>query len=127
MNTAECHRAGDQQKYWELRDALYTNSALPSDDVIKEAVETLALDAKGFQACLDSDKYKAEVQKDASEAAALQISGTPTFVLAKTARDKLDGVRIVGAQPFAAFQSAIDGLLKATTPVAVNGKGNSGN
>jgi predicted DsbA family dithiol-disulfide isomerase len=96
----------------ELRDALYSNAAPPSEDVIKKASEGLALDAKGFQACLDSDKYKGEVQKDGSEAATLQISGTPTFVLAKTAKEKLEGVRIVGAQPFSAFQAAIDGLLK---------------
>jgi protein-disulfide isomerase len=113
MKAAEAARcAGDQNKYWELRDALYSNAAPPNDDVIKKAVESLSLDAKGFQACMDSDKYKADVQKDASEAATLQISGTPTFVLAKTAKDKLDGVRIVGAQPFAAFQAAIEGLLK---------------
>ena len=61
---------------------------------------------------MDSDKYKADVQKDASEAATLQISGTPTFVLAKSAKDKLDGIRMIGAQPFSAFQSAIDHLLK---------------
>lgn len=125
LKAAEATRcAGDQNKYWEMRDALYTNSAPPNDDVIKKAVESLTLDAKGFQACIDSDKYKAEVQKDAAEAAKLQISGTPTFVLAKTTPDKLDGVRIVGAQPFSAFQSAIDGLLKAAPPAAANGKGN---
>jgi predicted DsbA family dithiol-disulfide isomerase len=63
----------------------------------------------------------------------LQISGTPTCVLAKSAKDKLDGVRIVGAQPFAAFQSAIEGLLKTSAPsvaqhvvaaAAPSGKGN---
>ncbi len=113
LKAAEAARcAGDQNKYWELRDALYSNSAPPNEDVIKKAVESLSIDAKGFQACLDSDKYKADVQKDATEAASLQISGTPTFVLAKSAKDKLDGIRIVGAQPFAAFQSAIDALLK---------------
>jgi protein-disulfide isomerase len=113
LKAAEAARcAGDQNKYWELRDALYTNAAPPNDDVIKKAAESLSLDAKDFQACLDSDKYKVDVQKDASEAAKLQISGTPTFVLARSAKDKLDGVRIVGAQPFSAFQAAIDGLLK---------------
>jgi protein-disulfide isomerase len=113
LKAAEAARcAGDQNKYWELRDALYSNAAPPNDDVIKKAVETLSLDAKGFQACLDSEKYKADVQKDASEAAKLQISGTPTFVLAKSTKDKLDGVRLVGAQPFSAFQAAIEGLLK---------------
>jgi protein-disulfide isomerase len=125
MKAAEAVRcAGDQGKYWELRDALYTNAAPPSDDVITKAVESLSLEAKGFQSCLSSDKYKADVQKDATDATAMQISGTPTFVLAKSATDKLDGVRIVGAQPFAAFQTAIDALLKNAPPEAHGGKGN---
>jgi protein-disulfide isomerase len=131
MKAAEAARcAGDQGKYWELRDALYANAAPPSDDVIKKAAEGLVLDPKGFQACLDSDKYKADVQKDASEAATLQISGTPTFVLAKSARDKLDGVRIVGAQPFASFNVVIQQMLKTILPLPntalsqdLNGKG----
>lgn len=119
MKAAEATRcAGDQGKYWELRHALYTDAAPLSDEIIKKAANSLSLDAKSFQACLDSDKYKADVQKDASEAATLQISGTPTFVLAKSGKDRLDGVRIVGAQPFATFQSAIDALLK--TDVARN-------
>jgi protein-disulfide isomerase len=104
--------AGEQQKYWELRDALYSSGAPPSDDVIGKAVEALFLDKGAFQSCLASEKYKVDVQKDADEAARLQISGTPTFILAKTAKDKLDGVRIVGAQPFETFRAAIEGLLK---------------
>jgi protein-disulfide isomerase len=118
LKAAEAVRcAGDQNKYWELRDSLYANAAPPNEEVIKKSVESLSLDEKGFQACMDSDKYKADVQKDASDAATLQISGMPTFVLAKSAKDKLDGIRMIGAQPFAAFQSAIDRLLK--TEVAV--------
>lgn len=127
LKAAEAARcAGDQGKYWELRNALYTDSAAPDESVIKKAAETLSLDVAALQSCIASDKYKSEVQKDAAEAATLQISGTPTFVLAKSAKDKLDGVRIVGAQPFAAFQSAIDGLLKPgpAPQAAANGKGN---
>jgi protein-disulfide isomerase len=127
LKAAEAARcAGDQQKYWELRDALYSNAAPPNDEVIGKAIETLSLDKVAFQSCLSSEKYKADVQKDAGEAAKLQISGTPTFVLAKSAKDKLDGVRIVGAQPFAAFQSAINALLKNPSAAAAavpNGKG----
>jgi len=113
MKAAEAARcAGDQQKYWELRNALFVNAAAPTDDVIKQASASLLPDAKAFQTCLESGKYKADIQKDASDAATLQISGTPTFVLAKSSKDKLDGIRIVGAQPFSTFQSAIDRLLK---------------
>jgi protein-disulfide isomerase len=113
LKAAEAARcAGDQNKYWELRDALYSNAAPPNDEVINKSVETLSLDKSALQSCLASEKYKADVQKDATEAVTLQISGTPTFVLAKTAKDKLDGVRIVGAQPFVTFRTVIEGLLK---------------
>jgi protein-disulfide isomerase len=96
LKAAEATRcAGDQQKYWELRNALLGNASAWSDEVIKKAAKGLSLDMKGFQSCLDSEKYKTEIQTDANEAASLQISGTSTFVLAKSAKDKLDGVRIV--------------------------------
>lgn len=131
LKAAEAARcAGDQDKYWELRDALYSNAAPPSDDIINRAVEALSLDKVAFQSCLASEKYRADVQKDASDAATLQISGTPTFVLAKSAKDNLDGLRIVGAQPFASFDAAIQQMLKTTLPLPnaapsqdLNGKG----
>jgi protein-disulfide isomerase len=104
--------AGDQQKYWELRDALLANTSAWSDQLIPKEAEKLSLDMKEFQTCMGSEKYKAEVQKDAKEAADLQINGTPTLVLARSAKERLDGVRILGAQPFSSLQSAIDALLK---------------
>ena len=52
MKAAEAVRcAADQNKYWELRDALYSNATPPSEDAIKKAVETLSLDVTGLQAC----------------------------------------------------------------------------
>ena len=119
LKAAEAVRcAGDQGKYWEFREALFAAADAPNDDVIKKAAASLALDESALQSCLTSDKHKADVQKDAAEAAALQINGTPSFVLAKSATDKLDGVRIVGAQPYAAFDSAIQAILKTGTEVA---------
>lgn len=122
--------AGDQGKYWELRDALYANSAPPSDDVIKKASESLSLDSISFQACLSSEKHKSDVQKDAADAAALRLNGTPSFVLGKTASDKIDGVVLAGALPFSSFDAAIQQMLKtnplapgATTNQELNGKG----
>jgi len=37
--------------------------------------------------------------------------GTPTFVLAKTSKDTLSGVRLVGAQPYSTFDNAIRQML----------------
>jgi protein-disulfide isomerase len=125
LKAAEAVRcAGDQGKYWNLRDALYADATPPSDEVIQRSAASVSLDRQAFNTCLASDKYKPDVERDANEAAALQISGTPTFVLARTAKDKLDGVRIVGALPFAAFQSAIEDLLKNPLRDAPTGKAN---
>jgi len=105
--------AGEQGKYWELSDALLSNDSAPTDDVIKKLAEGLSLDIKSLQGCLNSEKYLANVQKDASEAAMLQISGTPSFVLARTSHDTLNGLLLVGTQTYAGFDSAIQQMLRA--------------
>ncbi len=113
LRAAEAARcAGDQGKYWEVREALFASASPLDERVIQKSAEVLSLDMNTFGACLDSHKYRGDIQKDAQEAATLQINGTPTFVIARTAGDRLEGELIVGARPFDAFQSAIDGLLK---------------
>jgi protein-disulfide isomerase len=112
-NAAEAaHCAGDQGKFWELHDLLLSSEAPLDAGVIEKSAEGLALDVKDLQLCLKSRKYSAEVLRELAQATALQIIHTPTFVVAKSAKDKLDGVVILGAQPLATFQSAIDPLLK---------------
>lgn len=115
--------AGDQGKYWELYDALLSNDPAPTDDVIEKLAENLSLDIKNFLGCLGSQKYISDVQNDSNEAAALKISGTPSFVLAKTSQDQLDGILFVGTQSYAGFDSAIQQVLKASAP-GINGKTN---
>ena len=112
QKAAEAARcAGDQNKYWELRDHMITNSADLSQDAILKMAQSDSLDMASFRACLDADKHKAEIQKDAADAGALGISGTPTFVIGKTAKDEIAGVRIVGAVPYSVFDSTIKDLL----------------
>jgi protein-disulfide isomerase len=110
LKAAEAARcAGDQNKFWEYRSALFSDGGAMNNDI---SAEGLSLEMKVFQACLDTEKYKAGVQKDAQEAVKIQIMATPTFVVAKSTKDKLEGIRITGARSFATFQSAIDSLLK---------------
>ena len=102
--------AGDQGKYWEMRDTLITNPDLSADAIFRYA-QSLALDAPVFRGCFNGEKHKAEIQRDLSDATELQISGTPTFVLARTSKDTLSGVRMVGIQPYSTFDTAIRQLL----------------
>jgi len=113
MPAAEAARcAGDQGKFWEMRDALLSNEAELNKDGIEKRAQALSLDMTRFHTCVDAAPYKDAIMKDASEANALGISGAPTFVVGKAANGKLDGVRLVGALPYDRLQAVVEGLLK---------------
>jgi protein-disulfide isomerase len=112
QKAAEAARcAGEQNKFWELRDTMIANAADLSPDAIIKYAQTNALDIPSFKACTEADKYKADIQKDAADAGTLGISGTPSFVIGKTATDTMEGDRVVGALPVSAFENEIQKFL----------------
>jgi len=106
--------AGEQNKFWEMHDAIMQDSGsdLGSDAILKYA-QKVNLDIPAFKTCLDEKRYVAAIQKDTADAGLLGISGTPSFVIGKTAKDQIDGIRIVGAVPYSVFESTIKDLLSA--------------
>jgi protein-disulfide isomerase len=66
------------------------------------------LDAVTFEECLDSGKYKDVIQQDMDFALNLGVQSTPTFFI--------NGLAIVGAQPFEAFKQIIDLELAGKIP-----------
>jgi len=106
--------AGEQHKFWEMRDAMMLDTAtdLGPDSILKYGQKT-NLDMTAFRGCLSDKKYTSAIQKDTADAGTLGISGTPSFVIGKTAKDEIAGVRIVGAVPYSVFDSTIKDLLTA--------------
>ena len=104
--------AGEQNKFWEMRDAMMLDTAtdLGPESILKYGRKT-NLDMTAFSACLKDKKFTEAIKKDAADAGSLGISGTPSFVIGKTAKDEIAGVRIVGAVPFAVFDSTIKEML----------------
>ena len=98
---AEC--AGDQGKYWEYHDELFKNQQLLSSSLYPQLASQLGLDTAKFQQCLDSGKHTQEVQNDFAYGSQAGVSGTPTFFI--------NGVMLVGAQPYSAFKQVIDAEL----------------
>lgn len=103
--------AGDQGKFWQLKDALMTNSAKMSPELITSQARDAGLDMGAFQTCMDSGKHDAEIKDGIAAAEAIGINGTPSFVLGRMNGDYLEGFKIVGAQPFAAFDAVAKELL----------------
>lgn len=98
------HCAGDQGKFWEYHDLLFAKQeALPTANFAAYA-KTLGLDSKAFQACLDSRKFKAKVERDNADGVKAGVSGTPAFFI--------NGRLLSGAQPLEAFKAVIDEELE---------------
>ncbi len=105
--------AGDQNKFWELRNLLIANATkLEPASVLDYAQQVPQLDFERFKACVQSDRFSADIKKSGADANALGISGTPTFLIAHTSGDLVDGQILVGAQTYAVF----DKFLKDQLP-----------
>jgi protein-disulfide isomerase len=104
--------AGEQGKFWEMHDALFKDQAHLDDGSLRQSASTLQLDNTKFERCLTTSGA-AMVQRDLATARTLQLSSTPSFLLGRIQPDGTMKIaqRISGAQPFAAFKTAIDGAL----------------
>ncbi|HUK52384.1 MAG TPA: thioredoxin domain-containing protein [Candidatus Binatia bacterium] len=113
QRAAEAARcAGDQGKFWEMRGVLFTAGGELTREAILKDAQSLALNEETFTSCLDLEKHKAEIQADLADSARLRITGTPTFVIGRSGKDVLEGVKVNGALPLAAFDAAIRQALR---------------
>jgi protein-disulfide isomerase len=103
--------AGEQQKFWEMRTHLVRNASALTQELIREAAGEVKIDRPAFEKCLESGRFDALIQIDITDATAAGISGTPTFVIARTSSGILDGWRLVGAQPLEMFERKIQQVL----------------
>lgn len=111
--------AGEQGRYWEMHDKLFKNQFAMQIEDLKGYSRQINLNQEAFIACLDSGKYDKKIKKDMDDGTKAGVSGTPTFFLGLTGKNKeIKGRRLVGAQPFDVFKQQIDELLKkaASTP-----------
>ena len=106
---AEC--AEDQGKYWEMHDKIFQEQdkqgqgtiQFSKTDVVKWAGQ-VGLNMGQLNQCLESGKYRTEVNNDLAAGTAAGVSGTPSFFI--------NGKLLVGAQPFSAFQEIIEEELE---------------
>jgi protein-disulfide isomerase len=115
FKAAEAARcAGDQGKYWEMHDKLFTNqTALAADDLVNYS-KAIGVDTGEFKECLESGKEAAKIRSDIAEGSKAGVTGTPGFFLGLTEPNEKTikaTKNIVGAQPYAQFKEAIDSLL----------------
>lgn len=95
---AEC--ADEQGKFWEYHDKIFENQNVLDTASLKQYAKDLGLDVTKFDGCLDSGRMASEVQKDFRDGSQYGVSGTPSFFI--------NGINLVGAQPYSAFRQVIE-------------------
>ena len=103
--------AGDQGKFWEMHERLSASPANLGMETYVAFARELYLDTASFEGCIGSERHVAGIRENEQAAAAAGINGTPSFVVGMAKDDVLEGVRIVGAQPFDVFDRTIRELL----------------
>jgi protein-disulfide isomerase len=106
--------AAEQGKYWEMRHVMIVNAAALKADNLASYAGTVKIDVPKFKSCLESDKFKAQIDQDVAEGGVAGVQGTPSFVIGRLENDKLQGVRLVGAMPYAQFDAKIQEMLGET-------------
>lgn len=108
----EAFRQRGDEGFWAAHDLLFLNQrALTSDDLRRYGNE-LGLEPQGVSAALGG-AHDASIQADIELAESVGVRGTPGFVI--------NGEQLMGAQPFDAFEGAIDRAITAADFVMANG------
>ena len=103
--------AGEQGKYWPARDRLFGAQDALTAEAVRKAVLGIGVEAAAYDACLKRPGWREAIQVDVAEAERIGITGTPGFLVARRSGGQLEGVLVLGAQPYAVFSSRIDALL----------------
>ncbi len=93
-----------QGKFWEMHDLLFANQKDLGDANYEKWAQQIGLDMAKWKADMASPDIANEITADSAEGKALGANGTPSFFI--------DGISVVGAQPFDKFKSVIDDELK---------------
>ena len=109
VSAAEAASCADEQDaFWEFSEMLYSDEYGFGEDAYVKYAQDLELDIPGFEECIEEGRYSDEVQADYEFASSIGVRSTPTFFL--------NGIAVVGAQPFEVFQDIIEKELAGEIP-----------
>jgi protein-disulfide isomerase len=112
---ADC--AGDQGKYWQMHDILFTNTPAKDAAQLVSEAQMIGLDAAKFAACLKAGEHAPAINDSIARMQQLGVGGTPLTLIGVTpvpgAPMKIVS-SVYGAKPYAELKAAIDTVLEQT-------------
>jgi protein-disulfide isomerase len=98
------HCAGEQGRYWEYHDRLFSNQAALQIDALKAHAAEMKLDNGRFATCLDTSKFAERVRDGVASGTRLGVTSTPTLYI--------NGRMLAGAYPYETIAAIIDEELQ---------------
>jgi protein-disulfide isomerase/Skp family chaperone for outer membrane proteins len=95
--------ANDQNKFWQLHDAMFSDQKNLTVDDLKAKASALSLNAQTFSSCLESGKYAAAIRDSIVEGSKVGVDGTPALFI--------NGRFLGGNQPYDEIAKIIDDEL----------------
>jgi protein-disulfide isomerase len=96
--------AHDQDKFWEMHDAMFADQQGLGLDQLKAKAAELELDGEVFAECLESSRYADRVAADLEAGTNAGVSGTPAMFI--------NGRFLSGAQPYEQIAAIVDDELR---------------
>jgi predicted DsbA family dithiol-disulfide isomerase len=77
-----------------------------------DIAQELGLDVAAFRLCVESGKYKEDIQREAHDAASKGVHGTPAFIIGKNTSAGVEGELVVGAVALEVFDQKLNQYAK---------------
>src|SRR3989344_981662 len=102
--TANCILVyGSSTDFWKFHNTVFPNQDKLSVSYLKQLARDILSYDEEIDSCVDSQTYKAEVDKDIQDVNAAGVQGTPTFFI--------NGQKIDCAQPYITFKEVLDAAV----------------
>jgi protein-disulfide isomerase len=99
--------------FWKFHDSAFANQQALTPENFEKWAQAAGVDMAKFKEAVASKKYAAKVDEDMAMATKIGASGTPAF--------RINGVAVVGAQPFEKFKEVIDAQLAEAQKLVASG------
>ncbi|MBI3169442.1 MAG: thioredoxin domain-containing protein [Chloroflexi bacterium] len=108
--------AGDQGKFWEMHDILFSNQTgenvgAYADRRLEAFADAIGLDRDQYDECFSTSKYADLADQDAADATAAGIQATPSFILTYEVNGETQTRLLQGAQGIDIFTQEIEASL----------------
>ena len=99
--------------FWKFHDLLFANQRSLTEENLAKWAQQVGVNAQKYKAAIASGQYAKKVDDDMAMAKKVGASGTPAF--------RINGVTLVGAQPYDKFKEVVDAQLKEAKALVASG------